>query len=107
MKRFWTFLNRRRGRRHGREAHRFFVDGRPKNARRGVALLMVTMTLAFASILGYDIGLSGEIRLAKARHEKESLLAEGLAYSGVNMYRLFLVANKQLVTTASSPKVRR
>jgi len=96
MKRFWTFLNRRRGRRHGRAVHRFFVGGRPTNARRGVALLMVTMTLAFASILGYDIGLSGEIRLAKARHEKESLLAEGLAYSGVNMYRLILVANKQL-----------
>jgi general secretion pathway protein K len=98
MKRFWQFMTRPRG----RQRHTFFRDRpvRPlesaKGKQRGIALLMVTMCLAFVASVGADIGLSGEVRMLKAVHQRDELMAEGLARSGVNMYRLVLVANKQL-----------
>jgi type II secretory pathway component PulK len=92
MKRFWTFFTTERG----RQRHRFFKENRGVSKRRGVALLMVTMCLAFVGSVGADIGMSGRVRMMKAVHQRDELMAEGLARSGVNMYRLILVANKQL-----------
>ena len=92
MKRFWTFLTSERG----RQRHRFFKENRGVSKRRGVALLMVTMCLAFVGSVGADIGMSGRVRMMKAVHQRDELMAEGLARAGVNMYRLILVANKQL-----------
>jgi type II secretory pathway component PulK len=98
MKRFWQFLIQPRG----RKRHAFFMDRSVSKAsqktgkNRGIALLMVTMCLAFVASVGADIGLSGEVRMLKSVHQRDELLAEGLARSGLNMYRLVLVANKQL-----------
>ena len=92
MKRFWAFLTFERG----RQRHRFFKENRGVSKRRGVALLMVTMCLAFVGSVGADIGLSGRVRMMKAIHQRDELMAEGLARAGVNMYQLVLVANKQL-----------
>ena len=92
MKRFWAFLTFERG----RQRHRFFKENRGVSKRRGVALLMVTMCLAFVGSVGADIGLSGRVRMMKAVHQRDELMAEGLARAGVNMYQLVLVANKQL-----------
>jgi type II secretory pathway component PulK len=61
-----------------------------------VALLMVTMLLGFVAIVGTDISLSGEVRIQRAAHQRDELQAESLARSGINFYRLILVANKQL-----------
>jgi type II secretory pathway component PulK len=69
---------------------------RRTKSRRGVALLMVTMLLGFVAIVGTDISLSGEVRIQRAAHQRDELQAESLARSGINFYRLILVANKQL-----------
>ena len=89
----WRELLKERG---VRRPHRFFDEGRGEKGRRGVALLMVTMLLGFVAIVGSDIGLAGEVRLKRAAHQRDELQAENLARSGVNIYRLILVANKQL-----------
>lgn len=93
MTRFWQFMTRERGKRRSR-----FIEGRQQapGKKRGVALLMVMMCLAFVASVGADIGMSGEVRMLKATHQRDELMAEGLARSGMNMYRLILVANKQL-----------
>ena len=78
MKRFWQFMTRPRG----RQRHTFFRDRpvRPlesaKGKQRGIALLMVTMCLAFVASVGADIGLSGEVRMLKAVHQRDELMAD-------------------------------
>jgi len=92
MKRFWKFMTHPRG----RQPHAFFQRPLKGGKKKGIALLMVTMCLAFVASVGTDIGMAGEVRMLKAVHQRDELMAEGLARSGVNMYRLVLVANKQL-----------
>ena len=74
-------------RRHGR--------GRRTN-QRGIAMLMVITTLMFLVVLVTEIAYSSRVRFLKTAHSRDEIAADYLAQSGIAIYRLILVANKQL-----------
>jgi hypothetical protein len=57
-----------------------------------VALFVVLISLALMSAVVTDLGANEMVRYKLAAHERDSLKAEALAESGVNMARLLLVA---------------
>lgn len=95
----WHFLTVPRG----RTGHRFHgvARGARGGARSGIALLVVITTLMFVTVLVTEVAFSSRVRFLKATHERDDEAAYWLARSGVNMYRLILVANKQLSQNSS------
>jgi general secretion pathway protein K len=69
---------------------------RRRGDRRGIALIVVVGTLMFLTALVTDITFGARVRFLTAVHERDEAKAQWLALTGVNLYRLILVANKQL-----------
>ena len=89
-RRVWTELTRPRG----PQRHRFHRVGRRSQA--GVALLMVISSILMLTILVAEISRGAAVRLQLATHHRDEVKAEALATSGVQMYRLILMASKQI-----------
>ncbi len=86
----WHELVRPRG--HVR--HRFYRVGR--SSRAGVALLMVLSAIMLLTILVTEIAHSATVRIKLAAHHRDEVRAEMLAETGIQLYRLILMASKQL-----------
>ncbi len=90
LRRLWWALTRPRG----PTRHRFHRIPRRSNA--GVALLMVITSILLLTILVAEISRGAAVRLQLAQHHRDEVKAELLATSGVQIYRLILMASKQL-----------
>jgi general secretion pathway protein K len=88
--RVWAELVRPRG----PTRHRFYRVGR--RSRAGVALLMAITTILFMTVIVTEISYAATVRLQLAAHGRDEARAEHLARTGVQIYRLILVASKQL-----------
>jgi general secretion pathway protein K len=86
----WRELTRPRG----HQRHRFYRVGRKSNA--GVALLMVITSIMMLTVLVTEITHGAAVRTQLARHHRDEVRAEALANSGVQIYRLVLMASKML-----------
>ncbi|MBN2801362.1 MAG: general secretion pathway protein GspK [Deltaproteobacteria bacterium] len=86
----WWELTRPRGRR----THRFYRGAR--RSRSGVALVMVLTTILFMTVLVTEISYAALVRVQLASQERNEVKAEALAMTGLNLYRLILIASKQL-----------
>jgi general secretion pathway protein K len=75
---------------------------RPTKARRGVALLMVTVSIAILAAVAAEFAYSSRVDLELAVKQRDALRAEYLAKSSVGLARMLLMFQKQLDRTASS-----
>lgn len=85
IRQIWTELTRPRGRR-----------SRRRGRRSGVAILMVVATLMIMTVLVTEIAYGSRVRLLTAAHASQRVQAYWLARSGVNLYSLLLMVNKQI-----------
>lgn len=75
---------------------------RPSHGRRsGVAILMVVATLMVMTVLVTEIAYGSRVRMLTAAHTQQRVQAYWLARSGVNLYSLILMANKELAKNSS------
>lgn len=86
----WHELTRPRG----PVSHRFYRSRR--RSRSGVALIMVLTTILFMTVLVTEMSYAAVVRLQLAAQQRDEVKAEALANTGVNIYRLVLIASKQL-----------
>lgn len=86
----WHELTRPRG--HVR--HRFYRVGR--SSRAGVALLMVITSILLLTVLVTEIAHGATVRVKLAASHRDEVKAEALATTGINLYRLILMASKQI-----------
>ncbi|MCO4747860.1 MAG: general secretion pathway protein GspK [Proteobacteria bacterium] len=84
----WRELTRPRG----HEAHRFYRGGR--GSKGGVALLLVLTNLLLMSVLVSEMTFTASVRVKLAVHQRDEAKAEQLAYTGAQLYQLFLLAQK-------------
>lgn len=87
----WHELTRPRGVGASRRFHRV-----GRRSRAGVALLMVVASILLLTILVTEISRGAAVRMQLAQHHRDEVRAEMLAVSGVQIYRLVLMASKQL-----------
>lgn len=83
----WRELVRPRGGRH-----RFYRVGR--GSRSGVALLLVLTSILFLTVIVTEITHGAAVRIQLAAHQRDEAMAEALAKTGFQVYRLILVASK-------------
>ena len=86
----WVELTRSRG----SVRSRFYRVGR--SSRAGVALLLAISSITLLSIIVSESVHDASVRAQLAIHHRDEQKAELLAYSGVNLYRLVLIASKQI-----------
>ena len=67
-----------------------------QSSRAGVALLMVLSSILLMTVLVSEIAYSATVRLSLASHHRDEAKAEALAFSGMQFYRLVLMASKSL-----------
>lgn len=72
------------------------VGRRRRGDRKGIALIVVIGTVMVLTALVTDITFGARVRFLAAVHERDEAKAQWLALTGVNLYRLVLVANKQM-----------
>ncbi len=77
------------------------LSRRPKN-QRGVALLLVVVSIAILAAVAAEFAYSSRVDLQLATHQRDALRAEYLARSGLGMARLLLQFQKQLDTSLQS-----
>ncbi len=68
----------------------------PRRSRAGIALLMVLSSILLISVLVTEMARGATIRLELAAHYRDEVKAEALARTGVQIYRLVLMASKSL-----------
>ncbi len=88
-RRLWHELTRPRG----PVSHRFYRVGR--SSRSGVALLMVLSAILLLTILVVEIADGAVKRVQMAQHHRDEIKAEQIAYTGMQLFRLVLMASKQ------------
>lgn len=74
----------------GPTSHRFYRVGR--SSRSGVALLIAISCFLVLTILASEITHTGTVRIKQGANLRDQSRAEYLAHSGLNFYRLILVA---------------
>lgn len=89
-RRLWHELVRPRG----PVAHRFYRGGR--RSRSGVALLMVISSVLLLTVLVTEIAQGAVVRVQLAAQHRDDVKAQALAYSGVQFYRMILMASKAI-----------
>jgi general secretion pathway protein K len=72
---------------------------RQRQGERGVAMLMVVISIAILTAVAADFAYSSRVDLELAVHQRDALRAEYLARSGLGMARLLLQFQKQLDST--------
>lgn len=92
LARLWHELVRPRGRR----AMPFAGVARRRQGERGIALLMVMASLAIITVITVELSYDSRVRLLKSAHQRDQIAARYLAESGANIYRLILVADRQI-----------
>jgi type II secretory pathway component PulK len=70
--------------------------GHRKGRRSGVAILMVVATLMIMTVVVTELAYGSRVRLLTASHASHRVQSYWLARSGVNLYSLLLMVNKQL-----------
>lgn len=70
-----------------------------RQEERGVALLLVVVSIAILAAVAADFAYSSRVDLELAVHQRDALRAEYLAKSGLGMSRLLLQFQKQLDTS--------
>ncbi|MCB9742756.1 MAG: hypothetical protein H6740_09155, partial [Alphaproteobacteria bacterium] len=80
----------------GVEPHRFSGVARARRSKGGIALLMVITTVALMTVMVTEINYAARVRLLMSAHARDEVAAEQLARSGINIYRLILMADKQI-----------
>lgn len=86
----WKELTRQRG----PTSHRFYRVGR--SSRSGIALLLTITIILLLTILVTEITHSAVVRAQLAANTRDEMKAEALAFSGMQMHRMVLVASKQM-----------
>lgn len=71
-------------------------SGRRTNRRSGIALLVAVTTLMVLSVVVTELAYISRVRFLIAYHQRDRAQAYWLARSGVNIYTLILVADKQI-----------
>lgn len=89
VQRAWHELKRPRG----PVSHRFYRVGR--SSRSGVALLMVLSAITLLTILVVEIADGAVKRVQLAEHHRDEVKAEKIAFTGLQLFRLVLMASKQ------------
>ncbi len=92
LRRIWHELVRPRG----REISPMFHDRRYRGSQSGIALLLVIASITFITVIVTEVNYSARVRLLMAANERDESGAQYLAQSGISIYRLVLVADKQL-----------
>ncbi len=75
---------------------------RPSTVRRGVALLMVTVSIAILTAVAAEFAFQTRVDLELATHQRDGLRAEYLARSSIGLARMLLMFQKQLDRTTGS-----
>ena len=86
--RLWHELTRARG----AVRHRYYRVVR--SSRAGVALLMAMSSILLMSVLVTEIVHGATVRMSLAGHHRDEAKAEALAMSGLQFYRMILMASK-------------
>ena len=71
-----------------------------RSSRSGIAILVVIATMMIMTVLVTDLTYGARVRFLVAHHQKDRTQALWLARSGYNIYRLILVANKDLESSS-------
>lgn len=90
VRRIWHELTRPRG----HQRHRFYRVGR--SSRAGVAMITVIAAITLLTVITTEIAYAATVRIKLAAHHRDEVAAEALAATGVNLYRLILMASKQI-----------
>lgn len=69
---------------------------RARRSRGGIALLVVIAAVMFLTVLVTDIDFGSRVRFVAAAHSRDGSQAYWVANSGMSLYRLVLMGNKQL-----------
>ena len=69
---------------------------RARSDRRGVALLFALMAMMILTVLVTDMRFAAQVRFLGASHTRDEAVALGLANSGISIYRLILLADRQM-----------
>jgi len=91
---FLRFLQHELTRPRGSTEHRFYRSNR--RSRSGVALLIVMTSILLMTVLATEVTFGAIVRYKLASHQRDEAKAEALATTGIYIYRLVLVASKQL-----------
>jgi len=75
---------------------------RPARQRRGVTLLMVTVSIAILTAVAAEFAFQTRVDLELATHQRDALRAEYLAKSSVGLARMLLLFQKQLDRSAGT-----
>lgn len=67
-----------------------------RKSRQGVALIFVIAAVMILTVLVTDMRFNGQVRFMGSIHERDEAAALGLAHTGVNLYRLILMADRQM-----------
>jgi general secretion pathway protein K len=77
---------------------------RPRRQERGVALLLVTVSIAILTAVAAEFAFQTRVDLELATHQRDALRAEYLAKSSIGLARMLLLFQKQLDrSTAALP----
>ena len=69
---------------------------RARRSRGGIALLVVIAAIMFLTVLVTDIDFGSRVRFVASAHSRDGSQAYWVANSGMSLYRLVLMGNKQL-----------
>lgn len=76
-----------------------------RRSRGGIALLVVVTTMLILTLLVTELSYGSTVRLMVATHQRDRAQAAWLSRSGVNLYRLLLMASIQIESTLNKTDV--
>ena len=79
-----------------RFVRRSLPPARRRGDRRGIALIVVVATVMFLTALVTDISFGARVRFLAAAHERDEAKSYWLAQTGVAIYRLVLMGDRQM-----------
>lgn len=77
---------------------------RARRSRGGIALLVVIAAIMFLTVLVTDIDFGSRVRFVAAAHTRDASQAYWVASSGMSLFRLVLMGNKQMGTYLTKNK---
>lgn len=77
---------------------------RARRSRGGIALLVVVAAIMFLTVLVTDIDFGTRVRYVAAAHTRDGSQAYWIANSGMSLFRLVLMGNKQMGTYLTKNK---
>ncbi len=77
---------------------------RERRSRGGIAMLVVVAAVMFLTVLVTDIDFGSRVRYVAAAHTRDASQAYWVANSGMSLFRLVLMGNKQMGTYLTKNK---